>query len=80
MVQAMINIDERTNRVLNILKAKYELRDKSQAIDIMAQQYEEAILQPELRPEYVEKARGIMAEKAIRVGSLKEFRKRYSMS
>ena len=38
MVQAIINIKESTNRILNILKAKYGLKDKSQAIDLMAQQ------------------------------------------
>jgi len=55
MVQAIINIDENTNRILNILKAKYGLKDKSQAIDMMAQQYEKELLEPELRPEYIEK-------------------------
>ena len=53
MVQAIINIEDQTNRVLNILKAKYDLKDKSQAIDLMAQQYEKTILEPELKPEYV---------------------------
>jgi hypothetical protein len=57
MVQAIINIDEHTNRVLNILKAKYDLKNKSSAIELMALQYEEEILEPELKPEYVDKAR-----------------------
>ncbi len=47
MVQAIINIDENTNRILNILKAKYGLKDKSQAIDVMAQQYEKELLELE---------------------------------
>ena len=51
----MINIDENTNRVLNIVKAKFGLKDKSEAIDLMAEQYEEDILEPELRPEFVKK-------------------------
>ena len=55
MVQAIINIDENTNRILNILKAKYGLKDKSQAIDRMAKEYAEEILEPQLRPEYIEK-------------------------
>jgi hypothetical protein len=79
MVQAMINIDKRTNQLLNILKAKYDLRDKSQAIDIMAQQYEESLLQPELRPEFIAKAQKIMSQKAIRVGSMDDFDKRYGL-
>ena len=59
MVKAIININENTNRLLNILKAKYGLKDKSEAIDKMAKDYEEEILEPELRPEYVEKIRKI---------------------
>ena len=75
MVQAIINIKESTNRVLNILKAKYGLKDKSQAIDLMANEYEQKILEPELRPEYIEKAKKIMKEKPIRVGTPKDIRK-----
>ena len=79
MVKAIININENTNRLLNILKAKYGLKDKSEAIDMMAQQYEESLLEPELRPEYIEKAKKIMKEKKINVGSLEDFRKRYGI-
>ncbi|MBN2066181.1 MAG: DUF2683 family protein [Candidatus Thermoplasmatota archaeon] len=59
MVKAIININESTNRILNILKAKYNLKDKSKAIDKMAEQYEEEILEPELRPEYIDKIKKI---------------------
>lgn len=48
----MINIDEHTNRVLNIVKAKFGLRDKSQAISLVAQDYEKTFLEHNLRPEY----------------------------
>ena len=75
MVQAIINIKEKTNRILNILKAKYGLKDKSQAIDRMAEEYEQEILEPELRPEYIEKAKKIMKEKPIRIGTPKDLRK-----
>ena len=75
MVQAIINIDEKTNRILNILKAKYGLKDKSKAIDLMAQQYEEVVLEPELRPEYIKKAKKIMKEKPVKVGTPKDLRK-----
>ncbi len=75
MVQAIINVNERTNHVLNIVKAKYNLRDKSQAINIMAEKYEEALLEPELRPEYIRKAKKIMKQKAIYVGTPNNLRK-----
>lgn len=52
MVQAVISINENTNRVLNIVKAKFGLKDKSQAIAIVVNEYEQLSLEPELRPEY----------------------------
>lgn len=77
MVQALINIDEHTNKVLNIIKAQYGLRNKSEAIDAMAIRYEEDILEPELKPSYVEKIKRIEKQKSIKVGSLDDLRKRY---
>jgi hypothetical protein len=59
MVQAVIHIDDRINRVLNVVKAKYGLRDKSQAISLVVGEYERSFLEPELRPEYVAKVRDI---------------------
>ncbi|MDF1557524.1 MAG: DUF2683 family protein [ANME-2 cluster archaeon] len=79
MVQAIINIEEHTNRILNIIKAKYGLKDKSSAIDLMATQYEEEILEPELKPEYVEKARKIIQQKPIDVGSVGDLRDRFGL-
>jgi hypothetical protein len=76
MVQAIVNINENTNRILNIIKFKYDLKDKSSAIDLMAMQYEEEILKPELKPEYVEKARKIMRQKPVDVGSVENLRTR----
>jgi len=52
MVQAMININEDVNRVLNIIKAKYGLKDKSEAINLVVNEYEQSFLEPELRPSY----------------------------
>ncbi|HIJ97487.1 TPA: DUF2683 family protein [archaeon] len=53
MVKAIIDIDKRTNHLLNIVKAKYDLKDKSEAIERMAGEYEENILEPELKPEFI---------------------------
>ena len=75
MVQAIINIDEHANRVLNIVKAKFGLKDKSEAIEMMSEQYEKEILEPELRPEYVEKLKGIKKQKGISFKNVSELRK-----
>lgn len=72
MVQAMIDIPEKTNRILNIVKAKYGLKDKSEAINLVVQEYEENSLEPELRPEYVEKLTKIVKGKHL---SKEEFEK-----
>ena len=79
MVQAIINIDERTNRILNIIKAKYGLKDKSAAINQMAAEYEKEILEPELRPEYIEKLKEIEKQKTINIGTIENLRNRYSL-
>ncbi|MCK5283901.1 MAG: DUF2683 family protein [Nanoarchaeota archaeon] len=65
MVQAVINIEENTNRVLNIVKAKFGLKDKSQAISIVVNEYEQSFLEPELRPEYKNKLAKIMKSKHL---------------
>ncbi|MBW3013996.1 DUF2683 family protein [Candidatus Woesearchaeota archaeon] len=65
MVKAIIDIDERTNHVLNIIKAKYALNDKSQAIDLMAEQYQDEILGPELKPEYRKKLSKVVKGKHV---------------
>lgn len=73
MVQAMINISERTNRVLNIVKAKFGLKDKSEAINMVVTEYEQTALEPELRPEYRAKIARIVKGKHL---SRKEFEKK----
>lgn len=55
MVQAKINISSHSNQLLNIVKAKYNLKDKSTAIDLVMSQYEEKILEPGFSPEYIDK-------------------------
>lgn len=55
MVKAIVDLDEHANRIINIVKAKYGLRDKSEAINTITMQYEEEILEPELKPEFIER-------------------------
>ena len=62
MVQAMIEIPKEANQILNIVKARYNLKDKSEAITKIVIEYGEDILEPELRPEYLEKLKKIEEE------------------
>ncbi|MBS3076972.1 DUF2683 family protein [Candidatus Pacearchaeota archaeon] len=62
MVQSIIDLGENEDRILNIVKAKYGLKNRSQAISTLAKIYEDSFLEPELRPEYLEKLERIRKE------------------
>ena len=72
MVQTTIDISENTNRIISIVKAKYGLKNKSEAINLMAEQYEEEILEFMLRPEYVEKMEKRQKEPTVKIEDSKE--------
>lgn len=55
----MIEIPEEANQVLNIVKARYNLKTKSEAIAKIVIEFGGNILEPELRPEYLKKLRKI---------------------
>jgi len=77
MVKAIIDIDKHTNQILNIVKAQYDLKDKSEAIEKIVDIYEEEVMEPELRPDYIDKIKKIRKEKSIKV---KSFEERYGLS
>lgn len=77
MAQAIVKLGEHEDRVLTIVKGKYGLKNKSDAVNFVIDKFEEDLLEPGLRPEYIEKARKIMKQKPIRVGSIADLRKRY---
>ena len=76
MTQALIKLNENINRVLNIVKAKYDLKDKSQTIEFIVKKYIEYENEPELKPEFIEKIKKIKKEKSIRVD---DFAQRYGL-
>ncbi|EQD65978.1 hypothetical protein B2A_01351 [mine drainage metagenome] len=79
MVKAIVTITEDTNRVLNIIKAEYDLKDKSEAINVMAKEYKELVFEPRVKPSYLRKLKKIQKESLANVGTLKDFRKRYNL-
>ena len=77
MVQALVELNENTNRVLNVVKAKYGLKDKGEAIQFVVTKYIEEENEPELRPDFIEKMKLIEKQKSIQV---KDFAKRYGLN
>jgi hypothetical protein len=76
MTQALITLNENINRVLNIVKAKYGLKDKSETIEFIVKKYIEYENEPELKPDFIEKLQKIKKEKSIRVD---DFAQRYGL-
>ena len=74
MVQAVINLEEKEDRVLNIVKGKFGLKNKSEAITLIINKYEQEFLEPELRPEFIEEMKKIEKEKGIPFKNIKELR------
>jgi len=58
----MIDIPKEVNQILNIVKARFGLKTKSEAIARVVAEYGSEILEPELRPEYIEKLKKIEKE------------------
>jgi len=75
MVQSIIDIDENEDRILNIVKAKFGFKNKSQAVALITKVYGESFLEFELRPEYLEKLQRIRKGKYIKFNSIDELRK-----
>ena len=73
MVQAIVNLTEHENRIINIIKGKYGFRNKSETIEFIINEYEKDFLEPELRPEYVEKIKNIEKGKMTKIKDFREY-------
>ncbi len=69
MVQAMINISPEANHILNIVKARHNLKDKSEAIIRVALEYGAENLEPKLRPEFIEEMKKVSKEGVVKVNN-----------
>lgn len=75
MVQAIVNLGEHQDRILTIIKGKYGLKNKSDAINLVISKFEEDNIEPELRPEYAKKLEKIRKGNYIEFRSVDELRK-----
>jgi hypothetical protein len=77
MVKGLIEIDENTNRVLSVVRAKHGLKDKGKAVEWIVGKFIESQNEPELKPEFVEKMKRIERQKSILV---EDFFDRYALN
>lgn len=59
MTQAVITLNEHQDRILTIVKGLYGFKNKSDAVNFVIDKFEEELLEPELRPEFIEKIQRI---------------------
>ncbi|MBI5393563.1 DUF2683 family protein [Candidatus Woesearchaeota archaeon] len=59
MAQMIVHVGQHQDRILTIVKGKYGLRNKSDAVNFVIKKYEDELLEPMLRPEYIEKIKNI---------------------
>lgn len=76
MVQAIITLNEHTNRILNIVKGKFGLKNKTEAVNLIIKTYEKEFLEPQLRPEFIKKMKKREKEPTIQV---KDFKKHFGL-
>ena len=72
----MIQISDQANQILNIVKARYALKDKSDAIEKVVLEYGEDFLEPQLRPEFILKMKERQKERTVKVN---DFRKHFGL-
>ena len=75
MVQAIVNLGEREDRVLTIVKGKFGLKNKSEAINLVIGKFEQELLEPRLRPEYKEELLKVDRGKFKTFSSIDDLRK-----
>jgi len=62
--KAIIELGDREDRIVTILKGKFGLKNKSDVINFVIQEYEENFLQKELRPVDIELVKKIRKRNA----------------
>ncbi|RJQ18896.1 DUF2683 domain-containing protein [Candidatus Woesearchaeota archaeon] len=67
MTHALIELSEESNKVLNMVKAKYNLKDKSAAVELVIEKFVEVEGEPDLKEEFLDRVRKAEKGKFVRV-------------
>jgi len=74
-MKALLDIPNEINQTLNIVKAQHNLKNKVEAITLVVTTYMNDHMEPELRPDFVERMKKKEKEKGIPFRSIAELRK-----
>ena len=73
MVQVLVDLTEKANKAVGVVKATYGLSNKSDAIDLIVEKYADELIEPELRPDYIKRVKEAEKGKFIRVKDVDKF-------
>ena len=73
MVQIVVNLTEKANKAVGIVKATYGLSNKSEAVDLIVEKYADELIEPELRSEYIARVKKAEKGEFIRVKDVSKF-------
>jgi hypothetical protein len=59
VISARVGLTDYSNRVLGVIKAKYNLKDKSEALNKFIDLYGSGEVEPELKEDYVKKMKSL---------------------
>ena len=71
MISARVELDDYANRVLGIIKIKFGLRDKSEALNKFIELYGEEVMEKETSEEYIKKVIAITKKHFKKYGNKK---------
>ena len=70
----MLDLGEHENKIVNVVKAEFGLSNKNEAIKLIIDKFEQELLEPKLRPKFVEELLKIDKEEGIEFKNMKELR------
>lgn len=73
MVKAIVNINDNGNRIINIVKAKENLKDKSEVINLILNIYGKEMLESELKPEFIRELLMAQNEEVVKIDNWDEY-------
>jgi hypothetical protein len=77
MTSAIVNLTEENNWLLNVIKARFSLGNKSDAVNFILKRFGKEALKEEVRPEYLKKLARIEKGKGKSFASVAEMIKEY---
>lgn len=76
-MKALVDLPQEVNQTLNIIKAQHSLKNKAEAITLVVNTYKTEHMEPELRPEFVQRIQLTEGAKPMPFKSVDQLRKRY---